>query len=73
MHQIKIFKGIESELGQLESEVNAWLAEDGGRIVQMFGNIAPQTLATHNKQAGLSKTDFIPSDVFLVVVYDKVS
>lgn len=72
MHQIKIFKGIESELGQLENDVNAWLAETGCRVVQMFGNLAPQTLSSLNKQSGLTKTDFVPSDV-LLVVYDKHS
>lgn len=72
MHQIKIFKGTESELASLESDVNSWLAEQGGRIVQMFGNIAPQSTTLGGKPVGLSKGDFIPSDVLLVVAYDKI-
>jgi hypothetical protein len=73
MHQIKIFKGLESELSVLENEVNAWLAEEGGRVLQVVGNIAQQSITTMGKQIGLSKTDFVPSDVLLVMVYDKLS
>jgi hypothetical protein len=73
MLQIKIFKGLESELSVLESEVNAWLAEEGGRVLQVVGNIAQQSITTMGKHIGLSTTDFVPSDVLLVVVYDKLS
>jgi hypothetical protein len=72
MHQIKIFKGVETELNTLEEEVNAWLAEKNARIVQVFGNIAPQSMPPTAKGSGLSTTDFAPSDVMLVVVYDKI-
>ena len=73
MHQIKIFKSLESELTSLENDVNCWLAETGGRIVHMFGNIAQQSTTLNGKPIGLSQSDFIPSDVLLVVVYDKIS
>jgi hypothetical protein len=72
MHQIKIFKGLESELADLESQVNVWLAEESVRIVQIIGNIAQQSIASVGKQVGLSKTDFVPSDVLLVIAYDKI-
>lgn len=72
MHQIKIFKGLESELSALENEVNVWLAEEGVRIVQIFGNIAQQSIASVGKQVGLSKTDFVPSDILVVIAYDKI-
>ena len=71
MNQIKIFKGIESELAQMEEEVNTWLAEHDVRVVQVFGNLAPQTVQPRAQSGGLSKTDFAPSDVVLVVLYDK--
>ena len=43
MHQIKIFKGLENELPELEAAVNDWLRNTAARIVNVFGNIAPQS------------------------------
>src|SRR6185295_13920693 len=39
MHQVKIFKGLESNLPALETEINEWLAKSGVRILQVFGNL----------------------------------
>ena len=69
MQQIRIFKGIESEIAALESEVNRWLAESQARVVNMFGNIAPQTLSPEPSK-GLTKSAFAPSDVLLVILYE---
>jgi hypothetical protein len=71
MTQIKIFKGLENDLSTLEQEVNAWLVESSARVIKIFGNIAPQTLQPAARSGGLSTTDFVPSDVLLVVLYDK--
>lgn len=70
MQQIKIFKGIETETSSLEAEVNAWLAETGVRVVNVFGNIAPQS-ASSDSGPGLGGSRFAPSDVLMVVVYEK--
>lgn len=67
MQQIKIFKGIESELGDLETRVNAWIKQSSARVLNVFGNIAPQS-ETHASH-GLSKA-YTPSDVLLVIVYE---
>jgi hypothetical protein len=71
MQQIKIFKGIESELSSLEREVNEWLVESGARVVQIFGNLAPQSIPPTAKGAGLSNSEFAPSDALIVVLYEK--
>ena len=68
MQQIKIFKGIESELGELENRVNSWIKQSSARVVQVFGNIAPQS-ETHASH-GLSKA-YTPSDILLVVVFEQ--
>jgi len=70
MQQIKIFKGIENDLAGLEQDVNRWLVESEASVKTMFGNIAPQT-STVGGAAGLSKSDFPPSDVLLVILYEK--
>ena len=69
MQQIKIFKGVESDLRRLEGSVNDWLRESGVRVVQVTGNIAPQS-GSHAASAGASQSAFTPSDVMILVVYE---
>ena len=65
MQQIKIFKSIESKLGSLEDEINEWISEQSVTIVQIFGNIAPQSPST----PGMGS--FSSSDVLVVIVYER--
>ncbi len=68
MQQIRIFKTIESEVGELEREVNGWLQESKVKVINVFGNIAPQTI--NSEALGATGRAFSPSDIFLVVVYE---
>ena len=65
MRKIKIFKGIESELQPLESEINDWLEANKAQLVSVTGNIAPQT----STEGGIGGT-FSTSDVLVIVVYE---
>ncbi len=65
MRKVKIFKGIESELQPLESEINDWLEANNAQIVSITGNIAPQT----STQGGGGGT-FSTSDVLVIIVYE---
>lgn len=67
MQQIKLFKGVETELSTLESDINSWLKADGGTIVNIFGNIAPQTRGSGE----VAERRFSPSDIFIAIVYEK--
>ncbi|MEX0716306.1 MAG: hypothetical protein WD066_06965 [Planctomycetaceae bacterium] len=69
MQQIRIFKGVETESGALEAEVNEWLAESDVRVERIFGNIAPQSPGA-TQSSGLSNSVFAPSDIMLVVLYE---
>lgn len=72
MQQIKIFKGVENEFNVLEQEINTWLIESGARVLQIFGNIAPQSMPGEpTAGTGLSKSGFAPSDIMIVVLYEK--
>jgi len=68
VQQIRIFKSIESDIGELEREINGWLQESGVTVINVFGNIAPQTVNAEG--AGATGRAFSPSDVFMVVVYE---
>jgi hypothetical protein len=70
MQQVKIFKGIENDLSTLEADINAWLAESDVDVINIFGNIAPQSGATSNP-GGPARMEYPPSDVLLVVHYRK--
>ncbi len=77
MHQVKIFKSVESEVESLEQSVNQWLAESGARVVQITGNISPQTNPLEGGNSGGSFSAggggplrYPPSDILLVVLYE---
>ncbi|MDA1274624.1 MAG: hypothetical protein O2960_11320 [Verrucomicrobia bacterium] len=71
MHQIKIFKALETETPRIEDQVNSWLAESKVRVINMFGNISPQTTSPDSNAMAISRGAFPPSDVMLVVLYEK--
>jgi len=70
MHQIKLFVGIESDIRQLESDINSWLKETNAEVVNMFGNIAPQTTGAESPRNTESLRRFQPSDILVAVVYE---
>lgn len=69
MYQVKIFKGLESNLPGLEKEMNAWLAETNARVTQIFGNLAPLS-GERNEGNSLAAYPYVASDVMLVVLYE---
>jgi hypothetical protein len=71
MQQVKIFKGIENGLGVLEDEINQWLVESQADVLQIVGNIAPQTTSTKPSATGLTQSEFPPSDVIVIVLYKR--
>ena len=70
MQQIRFFKSTETDLTDLQREMNAWLRDSGVRVVQIFGNIAPQTVTRDDTSTGLTKSAFAPSDVLIAVLYE---
>ena len=62
MRQVKIFKSIESELWNMEKEINNW-ARNGCPDRQRDGNISPQT-------GGSASHGFASSDVLIIVLYE---
>lgn len=67
MQKIKLFVGIESDIPALEDKVNEWIAEHKIDVVNIFGNISPQTNA-REVSPGHGR-HFNPSDIFIAVVY----
>ena len=64
MQQVKIFKSVDTELGDLEGQINSWIAETNSRIISIHGNISPQA-GKHGLQGSFSA-----ADVFVIVLYE---
>ncbi len=71
MHQIKLFVDIESNVESMEDRINNWLAESNARVLNVIGNIAPQTITADAKGTALGDRKFSSSDMFVAVVYEK--
>ena len=77
MHQIRIFTGIEGDTARLAKDVNDWLKSSKAKVVNIFGNIAPQSPLEKSETSKLmgaeysSARRFAPSDVMLVVVFEE--
>jgi len=70
MHQVKIFKGVETEVAQLEQQINDWIRHSGARVVSITGNIAPQT-GELPEEARPTKAAYGPSDVLVIVLWEQ--
>ncbi|CAG0950590.1 hypothetical protein PHYC_00179 [Phycisphaerales bacterium] len=75
MQQIKLFSGSEDQMGSVERDVNDWLRASGARIVNIFGNMSPQSVLSGESRQKVSMESgsrrFAPSDVFVCIVYEK--
>ena len=70
MRQVKLFKSLESDISALEKEVNTWIRDSGVQIVRITGNIAPQSDKMGSTSAGLGGSQFMPSDVLMIILYE---
>lgn len=77
MQQVKIFVGLEGETNELTNEINDWIRASGAKVLQMAGNIAPQSSAGSGIGGGLPGTSLgtgrVPSDVIVILLYEEKS
>ena len=71
MQQLKIFKSVEAEVAGLEEDVNRWIAESGVRVLSITGNISPQSHKSGGAGDATGPLKYVPSDVLLVILYEK--
>lgn len=64
MQQVKIFKSVDTELGDMETQINQWIAESNAKILSIQGNISPQA-GKHGIQGSFSA-----ADVLVIVLYE---
>lgn len=71
MHQVKIFRGVENEVTALEKQINAWLAAEAVKVINIIGNLSPQSPPPADKAGSISQSPWPPSDVLVIVHYAK--
>jgi hypothetical protein len=75
MQQIRIFIGKEDAPDTMAKEVNGWLASSKVKVVNVFGNMTPQTIIDKGEgnriMAEGGGRRYAPSDIMLVVVYEQ--
>jgi hypothetical protein len=71
MQQVRLFKGVENDLASLEAEINAWIKSQNVKVLSIQGNVAAQSASGQPEARGLTRSDFSPSDIFVIVLYEQ--
>ncbi|MEO9590264.1 hypothetical protein, partial [Rhodopirellula bahusiensis] len=62
VQQVKLFKGVDSELPELERQINRWIRKSGARVLSINGNLAPAPAAGTGPM-----NSFAAGDVLIIV------
>jgi len=62
MQQVKLFKGVDNDLPELERQINRWIRKSGARVLSISGNLA----ANPGASAG-PMNSFAAGDVLIIV------
>ncbi|TWU44622.1 hypothetical protein Poly51_60540 [Rubripirellula tenax] len=65
MQQVKIFKSVDTELAEMERQINRWMRKSGARVLSISGNLASQS-GSH----GGPLNSFSAGDVLIIVHYE---
>ena len=72
MKFVKLFKGLESEVDNLEKLINDWAESEGVKIVQVSSSIASQSYNPSSKSgSSLQSNISAASDILVKVLYEK--
>jgi hypothetical protein len=65
MQQVKIFKGVDNEIAELEQQINRWMRKSGARILSITGNLSSQSGG-----GGGPLSSFAAGDILVIVLYE---
>ena len=72
MKLVKLFKGLEDEVGNLEKRINDWAESEGVKIVQVSSSISAQSYNPSSKSgSSLQSNISAASDILVTVLYEK--
>ena len=65
MQQVKIFKSVDTEIPDMEHQINRWMRKSGARVLSITGNLAS------NPAVGSGPMNsFAASDILVIVLYE---
>ncbi len=64
MHQVKVFKSVDSEIPEMERQINRWMRKSGAKVLSINGNLAAQS------GGGGPMNSFAGGDVIVIVLYE---
>lgn len=65
MQQIKIFKSVDTEIPQMEHQINRWMRKSGARVLSVTGNLTSQPNAGQGPM-----NSFAAGDIMVIVHYE---
>ena len=65
MQQVKIFKSVDTEIPEMEKQINRWMRKSGARVLSITGN-----LATQPNGSGGPMNSFAAGDILVIVLYE---
>lgn len=65
MQQLKIFKSVDTELPEMERQINRWMRKSGARVLSITGN-----LAANPQQSSGAMNSFAASHILIMVLYE---
>lgn len=65
MQQVKIFKSVDTEIPELERQINRWMRKSGARVLSITGNLSSQPDAS-----GGPLNSFAAGDILVIVLYE---
>ncbi len=65
MQQVKIFKSVDTEIPEMEHQINRWMRKSGARVISITGNLASQPSSNQGPMSS-----FAAGDILVVVLYE---
>ena len=65
MQQVKIFKSVDTEIPEMEKQINRWMRKSGARVLSITGNLASDA---HGGGGPLSS--FAAGHILVIVLYE---
>jgi hypothetical protein len=65
MQQVKIFKSVDTEIPQMEHQINRWMRKSGARVLSITGNLASQPGSAQGPMSS-----FAAGDILVIVLYE---
>lgn len=65
MQQVKLFKSVDTELPEMERQINRFLRKSGAKLISVTGNLTASSSAS-----GGPMSSFAAGDVLVILTYE---